>query len=128
MATRPERVLMPDFKCVACKTRTRRAGDAADLIGDLCPICGAPQELVSALGEVVGFRSVTMADPSVDHPAPLGDFAAHRNAFYAQRVRDALDAQRWEDEGGSAVVAVALPTSHERLLAAGQAPGEEATR
>jgi hypothetical protein len=119
---------MPDFKCVACKTRTRRAGDAPDFIGDLCPLCGSPYELVSELGEVVGFRSVTMADPSADRPAPLGDFAARRNAFYAERVRDALDAQRWKDEGGSAVVAVALPTSDERQLAAGEAPGEEATR
>jgi hypothetical protein len=119
---------MPDFKCVACRTRTRRAGDAADFIGDLCPVCGSPHELVSELSEVVGFRSVTMADPSVDHPAPLGDFGARRNAFYAERVRDALDAQRWGDEGGSAVIAVALPTSDKRLLAAGKAPGEEATR
>jgi hypothetical protein len=119
---------MPNFKCVACRTRTRRAGDAADFIGDLCPLCGSPHELVSELGEVVGFRSVTTAAPSVDHAAPLGDFAARRNAFYAQRVRDALDARQWGDEGVSAVLAVALPTSDERLLAAGKAPGEEATR
>jgi hypothetical protein len=115
---------MPDFKCVACRTRTRRVGDAADFIGDLCPSCGSPRELVAELNEVVGFRSVTLADHPVDDPAPLGDFAARRNALYAQRVRDALDAERWGDDGGSAVVAVALPTSDRRLLPNAGAPGE----
>src|SRR4051794_22205547 len=86
---------MPDFKCVACRTRTRRVGDAADFIGDLCPSCGSPHELVTELTEVIGFRSVTLADRPVDDPAPLGDFASRRNALYAQRVRDAIDSERW---------------------------------
>jgi hypothetical protein len=115
---------MPDFKCVACRTRTRRAGDASDLTSDLCPSCGSPHEPVFELSEVVGFRSVTTADRPIDDPAPLGDFAARRNAIYAQRVRDALDAQRWVDDGGSAVVAVALPTSDRRLLTNARAPVE----
>jgi hypothetical protein len=51
------------------------------------------------------------ADLPVDDAAPLGDFTAHRNARYSQRVRDALDADRWMDDGGFAVAAVALPTS-----------------
>jgi hypothetical protein len=115
---------MPDFKCVACRTRTRRVGDAADFIGDLCPGCGSPHELVTELTEVIGFRSVTLADHPVDAPAPLGDFAARRNALYAQRVRDAMDSERWGDDGGSAVVAVALPTSGRRLRPNAGAFGE----
>jgi hypothetical protein len=115
---------MPDFKCVVCRTRTRRAGDAADFTGDPCPSCGAPQELVYELSEVIGFRSVMTADRPLDDPAPLADFAARRNALYAQRVRDAIDSERWGDDGGSAVVAVALPTSDARLRPNAGAFGE----
>jgi hypothetical protein len=78
---------MRDFKCVACKIRTRRAGDGADVVGDACPGCGSPLERVGELSEVVGFRSV-IADGPVDNP--VGDFTARRNALYAQRVSDAL--------------------------------------
>jgi hypothetical protein len=99
---------MPDFRCVDCRTRTRYAGDIA---AEPCPGCGSPLELVVELAEVVGFRSVTTSDRSVDVAAPVGDFTARRNAMYAQRVRDALAAERWIDDGGFAVAAVALPTS-----------------
>jgi hypothetical protein len=40
----------------------------------------------------------------------VGDFSARRNAIHGQARRDALDAARWIDEGGSfRVEAVALP-------------------
>lgn len=97
---------MPDFKCVACRTRIRREDD-----GEPCPTCGSPLEPVGQLAEVVGFRSITTTDGPVDTAAPLGDFTARRNAIYAQRVLDAVDAERWIDDGGLAVAAVALPTS-----------------
>ena len=92
---------MPDFKCVACRTRTRLEQD-----GEPCPTCGSPLEPVGELAEVVGFRSITTDGP-VDTGAPLGDFTARRNAIFAQRVRDAVDA-----ESGYAVAALALPTLH----------------
>ena len=98
---------MRDFKCIACRTRTRHAVDVA---GDPCPSCASPLEAVGDLAEAVGFRLVMRADPAAGEVAPLGDFTAHRNAVYAQRVRDALDADRWKDDGGDAVAAVALPT------------------
>ena len=50
---------MRDFKCVACKIRTRRAGDSAHDAGDACPGCGSPLEPVGELAEIVGFRWVT---------------------------------------------------------------------
>jgi hypothetical protein len=98
---------MPDFKCVACRTRARHA---EDIDGERCPSCGSPLERVGKLTEVVGFQSITTTEHPVDDSASLGDFTARRNAMYAERVRDAVDAARWTDDGGFAVAAVALPT------------------
>ena len=75
---------MRDFKCVACKIRTRRAGASAHDAGDACPSCGSPLEPVGELAELVGFRWVT---------------TTHGNEIYAQRVSDALAAERWVDGG-----------------------------
>ncbi len=107
---------MRDFQCVACRIRTRPAGD-----GDECPGCGAPLEPVSRLADVVGFRSVTSGG-RVGNPAPVGDFTARRDAAYAQRVSDAMDAEPWMDVDGFAVAAVALATAR----TAGP-PGENGT-
>jgi hypothetical protein len=46
---------MPHFKCLACKTRLRSTESDADLIGDLCPVCGSLLESVGDLGEIVGY-------------------------------------------------------------------------
>jgi hypothetical protein len=111
---------MPDFKCVACRTRTRLGEDA---VVDPCPACGASLELVGELAEVVGFRSMTTTAGPADTAAPVGDFTARRNVMYAQRVRDAVDAERWMDDGGFAVAAVALRTTDRHA----GAPGERGT-
>jgi hypothetical protein len=111
---------MPDFKCVACRIRTRLEEDTA---ADPCPSCGSSLERVGELAEVVGFRSVTTTDGLVDNATPVGDFTARRNAMYAQTVRDALNAESWMDDGGAAVAALALPTSDRHA----GAPGEERT-
>jgi hypothetical protein len=71
---------MRDFKCVACRIRTRRAGDSADVTPRACPSCGAPLEPVRALTEIVGFRSVT------------SDLTVRHEAAYVQRVSDAMEA------------------------------------
>ena len=42
----------------------------------------------------------------------MGNFTARRNAMYAQRVRDALETERWIDDDGYAIGAIALPTAH----------------
>jgi hypothetical protein len=94
-------------------------GGSAELVGDPCPGCGYPLEPAGALAEVVGYRSITPRNRAVDggaagpdqpRAARVGDFTARRNAIHAQARRDALDAARWIDEGGSfRVEAVALP-------------------
>src|SRR4051794_1589720 len=101
---------MSDFKCVACRIRTRHV-DVPRSVGDPCPSCGSPLELVGRLAEVVGYRSVSTADRLVDSGAPIGDFTARLDAIDAQQRRDAIDAAQWVDDGGSAVVAVSLPTA-----------------
>jgi hypothetical protein len=116
---------MPDFKCVACSIRTRRAEDSADVAGYACPGCGSPLAPVGELADIVGFRSVT-TDGRVDNTAPVGDFTARRNAAYVQKVHDAIDAERWSDDGGFAAIAVALPSA-DRLLPHAGTPGENGT-
>jgi hypothetical protein len=108
---------MPDFKCVTCRTRIRHAEDVS---AAPCPRCGSSLQLVGELAEVVGFQSVKPAEDSVDIAAPIAEFTGRRNAIYAQRVRDALDTERWMDDGGFAVAAVALPTSNRLAGAAGE--------
>src|SRR3954453_7125390 len=62
---------MSDFKCVACRIRTRHTGDTPRSVGDPCPGCGSPLELVGRLAEVVGYRPVSTADRLVDSDAPV---------------------------------------------------------
>src|SRR3954452_25404877 len=118
---------MPDFKCVACRTRTRHIGDTSPSAGDPCPGCGSPLEPVGELSEIVGFRSVSTADRLLDSEARVGDFTARRNAIYVQQVHDAIDAARWVDDGGFAAVSVAFPAS-DRLLPNAGPSGENGTR
>jgi len=47
---------MPHLKCLACKSHLHRPESEADLIGDLCPVCGSLLEPVGDLGEIVGYR------------------------------------------------------------------------
>jgi hypothetical protein len=119
---------MSDFKCVACRIRTRHTGDTPRSVGDPCPHCGSPLELVGGLAEVVGYRPVSTADRLVESYAPVADLTARRNAIHAQQRRDATDAARWVDDGGAAVVAVSLPTADRRLALDAGAPGENGTR
>ena len=46
---------MAHLKCLACKTRLQSTESPADLIGDLCPVCGSLLEPVGDLGEIVGY-------------------------------------------------------------------------
>jgi hypothetical protein len=100
---------MPHYKCVACKTRLHSAAGPADLVGDLCPGCGALLEPVGELSEIVGFRSIRSRVGAGDGGAAgtssrhqgiadrFGDFIARREAFLA---RAWLDARRWIDDEG----------------------------
>jgi hypothetical protein len=107
---------MPHYKCVPCRTRLYTAEGPPEMVGDLCPDCGALLEPVGQLGEVIGFRSIKSRDDSAVGEAAgtreriagrVDDFLARRAAILALAR---LDAERWVDEGGSfQAEAVALP-------------------
>jgi hypothetical protein len=46
------------FKCVSCRSRVWRDGDAADHPLDLCPGCGGPLQHVSDPGQLMGLRAL----------------------------------------------------------------------
>jgi hypothetical protein len=46
------------FKCVPCKARVWREGDAIDHADDLCPGCGGPLEAVVHAEELIGLRAL----------------------------------------------------------------------
>ena len=110
---------MPHLKCVACRMRLESARATDDLVGELCPGCGSPLEPVSELAEIVGFRSFKQRDAAGEDTPPgtheriagrIDDAFARRAAVLAQ----AIDAERWDDDGGSfgpeaAAQALALP-------------------
>jgi hypothetical protein len=60
---------MPHYKCAPCKTRLYSA-TPPELVGDLCPECGALLEPVTRLADIVGFRSIKPRDD-----AALGEAA-----------------------------------------------------
>jgi hypothetical protein len=60
---------MPHLECLACRTRLQSTESPADLIGDLCPICGSLMKPVGDLGEIVGYRVVESLDSLSDSGA-----------------------------------------------------------
>ena len=70
---------MLHFKCVACKTHLQSTESRADLIGDLCPICGSLLESVGDLGEIVGYRVIeTRGGTSHSGASRAGELIAER--------------------------------------------------
>jgi hypothetical protein len=59
---------MAHFKCVACRIRICREGDAADCFEPLCPSCGRTAELVHSPAEVLGFSRTS----TTEHAASSG--------------------------------------------------------
>jgi hypothetical protein len=51
-----DKEMMPQLKCVVCKTGLRCPESRSDLIGDLCAVCGSLSEPGADLGEIVGYR------------------------------------------------------------------------
>ncbi len=114
---------MPHYKCEGCKARLRVSGAPAELVGNLCPECGALLEPVTELAQLVGLRSIT---PRTDAAAPqseshqriarlLEEIAARRAGILEQ---DLQAAERWlddTDEPNVAAVAVAAPVSRSRI-------------
>ncbi|HME66996.1 MAG TPA: hypothetical protein VKG61_19065 [Streptosporangiaceae bacterium] len=102
---------MPHYKCVACRTRLFNAGGPSELVGDLCPQCGALLEPVGRLSEILGFRSIQRLDGAepaasagqlplaervdglIDH-REAGDSAASGSGFVAAAVAVAISQPR----------------------------------
>jgi hypothetical protein len=55
---------MAHLKCLACRTRLQSRESPADLIGDLCPVCGSLLEPAGDVGEIVGYRVIESPDGS----------------------------------------------------------------
>jgi hypothetical protein len=49
---------MAHAKCLTCRARIWREGDAAEQLRHLCPGCGGPLDAVGQLSELVGFRAL----------------------------------------------------------------------
>jgi hypothetical protein len=92
------------LSCPGCRIRVRASAPEIDLLEGSCPICGGTLREVSASG-VIGFRSFELdalsgQESSGPPPTPGQpvDLVVRREAALA---RDAFDAARWSDEGGS---------------------------
>jgi hypothetical protein len=93
------------LSCPACRIRVRADAPELAVLEDRCPLCGATLRAASPAADVMGFRSFDLDELSEQesdgHANPSGNRAdpgARREAASAQ---SALDARRWEDDGGS---------------------------
>jgi hypothetical protein len=95
------------LSCADCRIRIRASAAEIGLLEGSCPICGASLQAASAASGVIGFRSFDLdplreqgsADPSPERsPGEPINLGARRDTALG---RDALDADRWVDEGGS---------------------------
>lgn len=95
------------LSCSCCRIRLPAGSPAIEIFERRCPICGVPLVETASAADVIGFRYLDPAtlfepqpddppDPSVDPSKPL----SRRNG---RSARDADDAGRWCDDGGSAV-------------------------
>src|SRR5450755_3638153 len=88
-------MLMPHLKCLACKTRLQSTESPADLIGDLCHVCGSLMEPVGDLGEIVGYRVIESLD-STSHGG-----ASRAGRLIAGRVGEILARGELEHRRGA---------------------------
>ncbi len=115
---------MPHYKCEGCKARMHASGAPAELVGNLCPECGALLEPVTELTELVGLRSITpRTGAAVERSEPhqriadlLEEIAARRAGILEQ---DRLTAERWLDDSNepkaaavAATPSLPVPRSH----------------
>jgi hypothetical protein len=78
-------------KCLTCRARVWREGDAVDHLGHLCPGCGGPLEPVSDLSELIGFRCLRA------RPRSLGRALPDRSQRISAEIRETIarhDAER----------------------------------
>src|SRR6187200_1591348 len=106
---------MPHYKCEGCKMRLYSGAGPPDLVGDLCPGCGALLEPVGELAEIVGFQSIKPRDGAAADSAPgtgrrIGD-RVHDLLPLREAIRSHAppDGACWvEDGGGVGPEAVAM--------------------
>jgi hypothetical protein len=82
---------MAHSRCVSCRARVWREGDAAEHLRDLCPGCGGPLEPVSDLSELIGLRSLRA------RPRSAGRAVPDRSQRIAAEIRETIarhDAER----------------------------------
>ncbi len=100
------------LSCPACRLRVRANAPAIAVLENHCPLCGAPLSAVASAAAVMGFRSFDLDELSEQKSTEHADRSGNPDDLAGRRkaapVHDALDAQRWEDDGGSAAGEVAL--------------------
>ncbi len=69
------------FKCAACKARLYSTAAPSNLVGDLCPECGALLEAVGQLADGVGYRSIKPQRASVRLGGPRATREAISDRF-----------------------------------------------
>ena len=82
---------MAHSKCLTCRARVWREGNATDHVHDLCPGCGGPLEPISDLSELIGLRSLRSRPRSVRRALP------DRSQRIAAEIRETIarhDAER----------------------------------
>src|ERR1700716_3192745 len=104
---RAKAVLMPHYKCEACKTRLYSAGSPAELLSELCPDCGSLLKPVERSSEVIGFRSITSRAEVADSESPKtnGPITEPVNKSVPPRAATLAEGEPyvepWLDEGDS---------------------------
>jgi hypothetical protein len=81
---------MAHFKCLACRARIWRDGDADDHLRDLCPVCGGPIAAVTRADEVLGLRALRTRPPTKRSIADqVRETIARNDAARARRLHAA---------------------------------------
>ncbi len=107
---------MPHFKCLACKTRLRSTESGADLIGDICPVCGSLLESVGDLGEIVGYRVIETRG-STSHSGASRAVELIADRFGEITARPELKHSRVRPQSNSATLALSAHDSKPLALA-----------
>jgi hypothetical protein len=79
---------MAHFKCLACKARVWRDGDATEHARDLCPGCAGPLQAVARAEELVGLRALrTRQGARRSIPDQVGETIARNDGARLRRLR-----------------------------------------
>jgi len=90
------------LSCRACRIRLRTDSPAIAVLGNRCPNCGASLTAVASPSDVVGFRSFDLGALFEKEPDQKPDAAVFPAGRETASAREAQDAGRWCDDGGSA--------------------------